>query len=254
MFHLSLLKDFRVLYNLCFKSHKKDGTHQEFLESLYGGQAEDYDQFRENFLWGRRQLMLQCSKKLYSLDRKLTWVDLGGGTGENVKMMFEYLDPENFEKVYIVDLCESLTEIARLKSKNLGWENVEIVCTDACRFKLDNDIKADLVTFSYSLTMIPLFHQVIDNAFSMMKKGSLLGVTDFYISDKVDSLERQMTWYSRMFWRTFFDFDNINVGPERRAYLDYKLEKLFEENCSGTIPYLPFLKAPYYVWIGQFNQ
>jgi hypothetical protein len=34
----------------------------------------------------------------------------------------------------------------------------------------------------------------------------------------------QMNWGRRFFWRSIFDIDNIDIGPERRAYLETKLE------------------------------
>lgn len=39
---------------------------------------------------------------------------------------------------------------------------------------------------------------------------------------------RQMSWTRRFFWRSIFDIDNIDIGPERRQYLETKLEVRFE--------------------------
>ena len=36
------------------------------------------------------------------------WVDLGGGTGENVSLMSDYIDLSRFKHIYLVDLCKSL--------------------------------------------------------------------------------------------------------------------------------------------------
>lgn len=38
------------------------------------------------------------------------WVDLGGGTGENVAMMSHYIDLSRFKQIYVVDLCRSLCQ------------------------------------------------------------------------------------------------------------------------------------------------
>lgn len=127
--------------------------------------------------------------------------------------------------------------------------------------------------------------------------------------------------------RSIFDIDTIDLGPERRSYLEHKLERVWEINsqvcggvsdilegvgrqvclclsdrlpapgqlliapqlrclaheracchggvartllpglltphaCSapfpihdqGSIPYVPYLRAPYYVWVGQHHQ
>lgn len=43
------------------------------------------------------------------------WVDCGGGTGENVALMADYIDLSSFSHIYVVDLCPSLCAQARLK-------------------------------------------------------------------------------------------------------------------------------------------
>jgi betaine lipid synthase len=111
----------------------------------------------------------------------LTNLDLqiGGGTGWNIEAMSEYVDvPEFFSSVYLVDFSPSLCEVARKRFKRLGWKNVKVVCQDARAFRLEdheNDTSgplvprspssyytrdngsvggADLITLSYSLSMI----------------------------------------------------------------------------------------------------
>ena len=51
--------------------------------------------------------------------------------------------------------------------------------------------------------------------------------------------------------RCIFDIDGIDLGPERRAYLEHGAERVWEVNAQGSIPYVPYLRAPYYVWIGR---
>lgn len=52
-------------------------------------------------------------------------------------------------------------------------------------------------------------------------------------------------------YRCIFDIDGIDLGPERRAYLEHHLDRVWEVNSQGSIPYVPYLRAPYYVWIGR---
>ena len=54
--------------------------------------------------------------------------------------------------------------------------------------------------------------------------------------------------------RSIFDMDGIDLGPERRQYLDHQLSRVWECNGQGSIPYVPHLRAPYYVWIGHVPQ
>ena len=60
-----------------------------------------------------------------------------------------------------------------------------------------------------------------------------------------------MSWARRFFWAAVFDTDGISVGPERRAALDHRFERLWEENGEGGIPYVPYLRAPWYAWVGR---
>lgn len=94
--------------------------------------------------------------------------------------MASFVDvPHFFSAVYLVDFSPSLCEVARKRFARLGWSNVKVVCEDARRFNLEdyeNDAQlapapiratsscfsqkrpehggADLVTMSYSLSMI----------------------------------------------------------------------------------------------------
>lgn len=72
-----------------------------------------------------------------------------------------------FDQVYLVDLSPSLCEVARQRFERLGWKNVTVICQDARSFRLPErhlDPKSlsgattdrvDLITMSYSLSMIP---------------------------------------------------------------------------------------------------
>lgn len=96
--------------------------------------------------------------------------------------------------------------------------------------------------------MIPPFHAAVDRAVSYLdQEDGLLGIADFFTSSKYDLPLRQMPWARRFFWRSVFDTDNIDIGPERRQYLDHSLSRVWEFNDQGSIPYVPFFRAPYYV-------
>lgn len=182
---------------------------------------------------------------------QLVWVDLGGGTAENVNIMSKYIDLSTFQKIYVVDICGPLCEVARKKANLLGWNNVEIVEADVCEFESERK-PATLITFSYSLSMIPVFMEAVDKCLSYLDPNiGVLAVADFYTSLKHDIPARQNSYICRWFWRSIFDLDNIDLGPARRQYLDHHLEQVYEENSCGSIPYVPLLKVPYYIWLGQ---
>lgn len=254
---MNYVNDLKVLYSTWFKPNH-GATHRERLESFYQDQAGAYDQFRTGLLHGRSPMLAAVAARLLEHNPKqneqgLVWVDMGGGTGYNVEKMEEFMDLGLFKKVYVVDLCTSLCEQARARVAKKGWTNVEVIEGDVCVFGLEENIKADVVTFSYSLSMIPVFHEAIDNALQLLKEGpdSLLAVTDFYTSEKHDHPSRQHHYVTRTFWRSFFELDGISLGAERRQYLGHTCDTDYEYNDAGSIPYLPLLRPPFYVWIGR---
>lgn len=247
--------DMLVLKTIWFSKISGD-THKARLESFYGPQAHAYDRFRAGFLHGRRGLLRACAEQMTALANKedLVWVDLGGGTAENVDMMADYMDLGAFKKIYVVDLCGPLCQVALEKVKRRGWLNVEIVEGDVCHFAPPGGAAATLVTFSYSLSMIPPFMDAVDRALSYLdKERGVLGIADFYTSGKYDLAERQHSYLTRWFWRAIFDVDGIDLGPERRAYVEHHMHRVMEINNSGRIPYVPLLRAPYYVWLGRLR-
>lgn len=126
------------------------------------------------------QLRFKAEKQTESAKRKRIWVDVGGGTGFNIEAMAEFVNvPEFFSSVYLVDFSPSLCEVARKRFARLGWTNVKVICQDARKFRLEDYENgpsggrtsptrspssyfeprpdhggADLVTMSYSLSMI----------------------------------------------------------------------------------------------------
>merc|ERR1712193_324016 len=77
---------------------------------------------------------------------------------------------------------------------------------------------ADVITMSYSLSMIPEFYPVIDALSSLLSPNGIVGVVDFYVQSQVDYsgrnytggvVDRHCTFWSRTFWRTWFEIDRV---------------------------------------------
>ncbi len=160
--------------------------------------------------------------------------------------------PDFFRAVYLVDLSPSLLAIAQQRFDRLGWKNVKVVCQDARSFRLrdhelvaedveaqlgtdtgsyDGETKArtegvELITMSYALSMIPDFYSVVDSLSSLMSPSGIIGVADFYVQSVVDYqsrnytggvIDRHCTWISRVFWRSWFEVDRVNLDAARRV-------------------------------------
>jgi S-adenosylmethionine-diacylgycerolhomoserine-N-methlytransferase len=240
---MGLLSDLRILYHLVLKPVR--GTdHASRMESFYAGQADAYDGFRRRLLQGRQELW----DAIFS-GPDAVWVDLGGGTGSNL----EYFGPrlQQLKRIYIVDLSHSLLEVARRRIQQQGWTNAEAVEADATIFQPPLG-PADVVTFSYSLTMIPDWFAAVDNAQAMLKPGGLIGVVDFYVARKYpsDGLRRH-GWLTRSFWPVWFASDNVFPSPDHVPYLHRHFDPIHFEEHRAKVPYLPLIRTPYYTFVGR---
>jgi S-adenosylmethionine-diacylgycerolhomoserine-N-methlytransferase len=246
---MSLASDLRILYHLALKPVRgKD--HAARMENFYAGQAGAYDDFRKRLLKGRQELW-----NLIPPPPGGTWIDLGGGTGANLDYFTASPTTDTrlagLEKIYVLDLSHSLLEIAKQRIAKKGWTNVETVEADATTFQPPAG-PVDVVTFSYSLTMIPDWFAAIENALSILKPGGTIGVVDFYVSRKYasDSLARH-AWWTRTFWPTWFALDNVFPSPDHVPFLHRHFDVLHFEEHRAKVPYIPLARVPYYLFVGR---
>jgi betaine lipid synthase len=157
-----------------------------------------------------------------------------------------------FHAVYLVDFSPSLCQVARTRFARLGWKNVKVVCQDARTFKLSDyedghnedsavfsigksaldessaadHVGADLLTMSYSLSMIPEFHPVVDSLANSLAPNGIVGVVDFYVQNQIQFqsrnyvggvINRHCMWISRIFWAAWFEMDRVFLDSSRRV-------------------------------------
>ncbi len=235
--------DMKILYHMLLKPVRGD-DHAQRMESFYGDQAAGYDDFRRRLLHGREQLW----QRLPRTDG-CVWVDMGGGTGANLENFGD--DINRPAKIYVVDLSNSLLKVAADRFQKKGWTNVETVQADATTFTPATGY-ADIVTFSYSLTMIPDWFAAIENAKRILKPGGLIGVVDFYVSRKypAENLKRHR-WFTRTIWPPWFATDNVFPSQDHLPFLQNCFQTEFLEENSNRLPYVPLIRAPYYIFIGR---
>jgi S-adenosylmethionine-diacylgycerolhomoserine-N-methlytransferase len=239
---MNLLHDLKTLYHLTCPP-VRGANHGERMESFYTGQAQGYDQFRQRLLPGRELLY-----RSIDVPDGGVWVDLGGGTGAN----FEYLADRlpRLQQAVIVDLAPSLLEVARSRCERRSWRNVQTCRADATTYRFARSV--DVVTFAYSLTMMPDWFAAIDNALSMLKPGGQFGVVDFYVSRKHSADDAvQHGWWTRHGWPLWFAHDNVFLSGDHLPYLRSKLAVEIIQERRTRLPYLPLVRAPYYVLVGR---
>lgn len=273
---MSLSTDLKNIYHLTIKS-VRGVDHAERMENFYAGQAGIYDEFRQRFLQGRKELYAKLQALLHSPlpmnrsaareaanpaafaaeDRSVTtsvstaggvWVDLGAGTGwclEHCGISVGHLS-----KVYLVDLAPSMLEMAQQRAQSHQWDHVKTVVADAGSFR--PPMAVDVVTFSYSLTMIPDWRAAIENAWRMLKPGGLIGVADFYVARKppANGFARH-SWFTRTFWPTWFRRGDVMICPDHVPHLHERFASLLFHEGRAHVPYLPLLRIPFYVFVGR---
>ncbi len=210
---MSFIADMKILYHMLLRPVRGD-SHAERMESFYGDQAAGYDDFRRRLLKGRELLWEKLPK-----EKGCIWVDLGGGTGANIENFGSSVTAPS--RVYVVDLSPSLLKIAADRFSKRGWQNIETVQADAIQFRPPEG-QADVVTFSYSLTMIPDWFAAIENAYQMLRPGGLIGVADFYVSRKYPAVGlKRHRWFTRTIWPPWFSTDNVFPSPDHLPFLRY---------------------------------
>ncbi len=240
---MGLASDLRVLYHLAF-TPVRGGDHGDRLEAFYREQSGAYDDFRKRLLHGREELM-----RGLDVADGATLLDMGGGTGNNLEYLGDRV--RQFKSIRVVDLCPSLLQVAAERVQQNAWSNVGTVLADVTTYEPD-DAPVDVVTFSYSLTMIPNWFQAIDQAYRLLKPGGLIGVVDFYVSRKWPATGlKQHRWWQRVFWPTWFAADNVFLSPEHLPYLQTRFQTVRLDERLGKVPYLLGLRAPYYLFLGR---
>ncbi len=232
--------DAGVLLQL-LRGQPRAGSHAERLQAFYAPQAGRYDAFRERLLHGRRELV----ERLWPPAGAVV-VELGAGTGRNLEFFGERLAA--FGRVYAVDLCPSLLDVARARAA--ARPNVRVVEADATAFRPPQPV--DAVYFSYSLTMIPDWAGALDNALAMLKPDGLLGCVDFYVSAaEPPAGHARHGWLARRLWPAWFGHDGVRLDPAHLPALLARTRCEYLREARAPMPYLAGLKVPYYVFVGR---
>ncbi len=240
--------DLKVLYHMAVRPIR-GSSHAERMDNFYSGQAKDYDDFRRRLLRGREDLWDELIREQDPVNT--VWMDMGGGTGSNLHFFGDAID--KVAKVYVVDLAGSLLEVADRRIHDSGWKHIETAEADATTF-VPKEGSVDVITFSYSLTMIPDWFAAMDHAWNVLKPGGRIGVVDFYVSRKFPAPNHtKHSWMKRTFWPNWFACDNVFPSADHVPYLQRKFETVFFEERLTRIPWFPnpFFRMPYYLFVGR---
>jgi len=241
----SLLSDFKNLYYIFFKAingkiMKLQGkTIENWSEFFYRGQAKTYDSFRHKMLHGRKSMM-----GVLPIKKGTVWADIGCGTGFNLEYLSDWVASDDCEHLYLVDYSPSMLKQAKRRVEQLGVAHKTsfIECDCSLGIKLPEGV--NLITFSYSLCMIPGWEKAMRSAVELLKPGGHIATCDFTVTD-------EQTSCMRTFWRHWFRNDHVFLNEKHLEVLGEITDTKVRVEKFGTIPYVPFFKVPYYFYLGM---
>lgn len=246
-------------YNYLFHGKSKNDINSD-IELFYKYQQDGYDSFREGLLHGR-SILMECLPLKKS--EKMIWMDVGGGTARNL----EYFTPEVlrscFKTIYIVDISDSLLEVAKERVKKMGIAdivqviNMDITSDSIFKYSLIPDKETvDIVTMSYSFSMIPNKKDALDNIKRLLRRnGGILAIADFVENSKHEDMLPKTVKLWRYFEKAFqifwFSMDNVKLLSNKELNEDvynsnvsmhtpdgFEMEILSDTRIKGGVPYL----------------
>ncbi|MGA4800049.1 class I SAM-dependent methyltransferase [Streptomyces lavendulocolor] len=238
---MGIRSDLRTIRHMAFP-RLTGATPFERMESYYRSTAGDYDSFRERLLHGRRDLM-----GLLPAVPGGHLVEMGAGTGSNIAHLDERRRKE-FGTITLVDVSTSMLEVARRRVERSGWDNVETVLASATDYR-PRDGLADVVVFSYALTMMPDWFAAVDHARSVLRPGGTIAVCDFYVARKHPADGARHAAWRRHLWPAWFSHNDVFLSPDHLPYLRTRFTAVHVRESLSAVPYLP-ARVPYYLFIG----
>jgi SAM-dependent methyltransferase len=232
--------DVRVLTQL-IRGKRRSGDHAADLDAFYGPQADAYDRFRERLLPGRAEFM-----RALPLSAGARVIDFGAGTARH--WLYEPERAAAFARVDLVDLCAPLLAIARTRLQDQPQFCAHHA--DATSWRASEP--ADGVIFSYSLSMMPDWYAVLENARTQVKPGGIIGVIDFYtLAARPPTPLTPLSLWDRLFWPRWFRHDGVMLRPTVVPRLLELAQTRVLTQGHAAVPYLPGLRVPWFMWIGQ---
>src|SRR5262245_44015791 len=145
--------------------------HRQTMTKYYAVQSHIYDATRWAFLYGREALVAQLN--IRPGDRVL---EIGCGTGKNFDVIQERLQGSG--ELIGIDCSRPMLDRACRRVQENGWKNVRLLYMEYGKETITRG-RADVVLFSYSLSMIPDWKLALACAQSELWPGGNIGVVDF---------------------------------------------------------------------------
>ena len=136
-----------------------------------------------------------------------TVVDLGCGTGLNFPIIQEAIGPSG--KIIGVDLSHAMLEKAQSLTFESGWQNVELVCSDAAQYDFPHNI--DGIVSTFALVLVPECGRAVANGCQALCSGGRFSVLDMCWPEGWS-----FGWRHAFFWLRFYGVTGETL--ERRPW------------------------------------
>lgn len=172
-----------AILHLLSQKVKEDKYNQERIELYYERRAEDYAKTDQQVgLLGynpRIQLRQQLLDQM-ALQPGDTVLDMACGTGSNFPYIMERIGPSGH--LVATDFSAPMLEEAQRLVDRQGWQNVELVQSDAATLHLGRHFDATLATLA--LIVIPDYEQALERLWEHLRPGGVIGIADLCVNER----------------------------------------------------------------------
>lgn len=115
----------------------------------------------------------------------------------------------------------------------------------------------DIITMSYSFSMIPDQKSAIANATKLIKSGGHIALADFFLKGKYDdclpSMSRRFRNWESLFHKNWFAMDHVHLldDAQLESVAGPELDTVWDNRFRGGVPFLPFLQPYHGVYFFQ---
>ena len=189
----------------------------------------------------------------------MVWLDIGGGTARNLEFFTVAQLRKHFAKIVVLDISASLLAQAKQRVAAAGLDDlVELVHADftnlppAVHQRLAA-APANLITFSYSLSMIPDKRAALREAERLLDPTTgYLCIADFWgrkaAADGRSSVLESLYDAGCRLW---FRQDNVHLLSDKLFASLHAVQPVHQRRWRGAVPFIPALRPWHGIWIGR---
>ncbi len=164
---------------------KIEGVTQERLDRYYEQRAKNYN--LTDYLYLGQFPRVDMRKRVIALSGMKagdTVLDFACGAGANFPYIMEKIGPTG--RLVATDYSDHMLDAARTVIAEHGWENVELVQSDAAQMHFDQQF--DVVMCTLGLAVIPGWEEAMQRGWEHLKQGGMFAIGD---------LSESRRWYTR---------------------------------------------------------